>query len=442
MTGSPEMLGGRRQDPAPQDPRRDPGRPLQARAPGRPGGQRHRRHRPRGVEPLPVLLGPLRRADRRRRARPWSAPPPRTTSTSASSPRRPTTRRCSRSCATTGSLSAATRRRLARAAFAHTAAYDAAIVAWLDAGRPDAGLGSGRSHRGRRRGGGALGRPAADPAPDPRAHRGAALRREPAPARLALPHRRHGRAGGTRWSSTGATRCRTSTSSTATPPGGWSTSWPPTPVPGRRPWPSSSTPTRAAPPSPADLVTAYERALECDVQSAFGGVVAIGGDVTTEVAEAVAAGPQADVIIASSYTPGGAGEADEPAQGHAPPLGAGPRAGGPPAAQPRRQRAGAGRRHLRLTPQRVAHGHEAAAHRRRVARPGAGLAGLRPHDLERHRRGRQRTGGRGGRRAAVAGRGRRDRRAEGGRAGQGRRRARATPSSPSPTGCSCWPTPG
>ena len=29
-----------------------------------------------------------------------------------------------------------------------------------------------------------------------------------------------------------------------------------------------------------DLVTAYERALECDVQSAFGGVVAIGGDVT------------------------------------------------------------------------------------------------------------------------------------------------------------------
>jgi phosphoribosylaminoimidazolecarboxamide formyltransferase/IMP cyclohydrolase len=52
-----------------------------------------------------------------------------------------------------------------------------------------------------------------------------------------------------------------------------------------------------------DLVTAYERALECDVQSAFGGVVAIGGDVTAEVADAVAAGPQADVIIAASYTP-------------------------------------------------------------------------------------------------------------------------------------------
>ncbi len=52
-----------------------------------------------------------------------------------------------------------------------------------------------------------------------------------------------------------------------------------------------------------DLVTAYERALECDALSAFGGVVAIGGDVTADVADAVAAGPQADVIIAASFTP-------------------------------------------------------------------------------------------------------------------------------------------
>ena len=52
-----------------------------------------------------------------------------------------------------------------------------------------------------------------------------------------------------------------------------------------------------------DLVTAYERALECDVQSAFGGVVAIGGVVTEALADAVAAGPQADVIIAASYEP-------------------------------------------------------------------------------------------------------------------------------------------
>lgn len=37
-----------------------------------------------------------------------------------------------------GALSDATRRRLARAAFAHTAAYDAAIVTWLDATGPEA----------------------------------------------------------------------------------------------------------------------------------------------------------------------------------------------------------------------------------------------------------------------------------------------------------------
>ena len=52
-----------------------------------------------------------------------------------------------------------------------------------------------------------------------------------------------------------------------------------------------------------DLATAYERALECDVQSAFGGVVAIGGVVTDAVADAIAAGPQADVIIAAGYEP-------------------------------------------------------------------------------------------------------------------------------------------
>ncbi len=51
----------------------------------------------------------------------------------------------------------------------------------------------------------------------------------------------------------------------------------------------------------ADLPVAYQRALECDPQSAFGGIVAIGGPVTTTVAEAIAAGPQADVIIAQSY---------------------------------------------------------------------------------------------------------------------------------------------
>jgi phosphoribosylaminoimidazolecarboxamide formyltransferase/IMP cyclohydrolase len=50
-----------------------------------------------------------------------------------------------------------------------------------------------------------------------------------------------------------------------------------------------------------DLITAYRRALEGDPLSAFGGIVAIGGPVTVGVAEAVAEGPQADVIIAPSF---------------------------------------------------------------------------------------------------------------------------------------------
>ena len=84
----------------------------------------------------------------------------------------------------TGAISLETRRRLARQAFAHTAGYDAAIVAWLDEREQD---GPGR-RRGRRRHRPRDGRPAArvDP-PDPRARRLPPLRREPAPARRPLP---------------------------------------------------------------------------------------------------------------------------------------------------------------------------------------------------------------------------------------------------------------
>ncbi len=49
---------------------------------------------------------------------------------------------------------------------------------------------------------------------------------------------------------------------------------------------------------------AFARALAADPQSAFGGVVAIGGEVDDDLARAVAAGPQADVIVASGFSPG------------------------------------------------------------------------------------------------------------------------------------------
>jgi phosphoribosylaminoimidazolecarboxamide formyltransferase/IMP cyclohydrolase len=201
-----------------------------------------------------------------------------------------------------GSLSAATRRRLARAAFAHTAAYDAAIVAWLDAGGPT---------------------PAADLEGATTADAEEAELSEVLPPTLHLtlertevlrygenPHQRGSRyrvAGTTSWwddmvqhagnplsylnifdgdaawrlvhelaGDAGAGQVAVAIIKHANPCGA----------------------------AVADnLVAAYERALECDPLSAFGGVVAIGGDVTDEVADAVAAGPQADVIIASSFAP-------------------------------------------------------------------------------------------------------------------------------------------
>ena len=51
----------------------------------------------------------------------------------------------------------------------------------------------------------------------------------------------------------------------------------------------------------SSLSDAFAKALAADPQSAFGGVVAIDGVVDTALAELIAGGPQADVIIASSF---------------------------------------------------------------------------------------------------------------------------------------------
>ena len=52
------------------------------------------------------------------------------------------------------------------------------------------------------------------------------------------------------------------------------------------------------------LLEAFTTSLEADPQSAFGGIVAIGGHIDDELAAAISAGPQADVIIASSFSEG------------------------------------------------------------------------------------------------------------------------------------------
>ncbi len=189
-----------------------------------------------------------------------------------------------------GSLSDATRRRLARAAFAHTAAYDAAIVAWLDAGGPGPGPGAAELAA------------VLPPTLHLTLERTAVLRYGE------NPHQR-----GARYRTAGTT----SWWDDLQQHGGKELSYLNL-FDGDAAWrlvhelaqdagqPAVAIIKHANPCGAAvadDLVTAYERALECDVQSAFGGVVAIGGVVTEALADAVAAGPQADVIIAASYEP-------------------------------------------------------------------------------------------------------------------------------------------
>ena len=119
----------------------------------------------------------------------------------------------------------------------------------------------------------------------------------PHQARRALPHHAAPRAGGTASSSTAASRSATSTSTTPTPRGGSCTTSATEPDRSR----SSSTPTRAASRSPTTSPTAYQRALECDERSAFGGIVALNRPVDAATVERMVAGPQADLVIAPGY---------------------------------------------------------------------------------------------------------------------------------------------
>ena len=53
----------------------------------------------------------------------------------------------------------------------------------------------------------------------------------------------------------------------------------------------------------ADVLTAYDRAFECDPMSAFGGIVALTAPVTEAVAQEMVGNAKADVLIAPSYDP-------------------------------------------------------------------------------------------------------------------------------------------
>jgi len=52
------------------------------------------------------------------------------------------------------------------------------------------------------------------------------------------------------------------------------------------------------------LAEAYQRALECDERSAFGGIVALNCPIDAATGERMVAGPQADVVVAPGYASG------------------------------------------------------------------------------------------------------------------------------------------
>ncbi len=179
---------------------------------------------------------------------------------------------------TRGELSDETRRRLARSAFAHTAAYDAAIVAWLDGDDPlppTIHLALERAEICRY-------------GENPHQH-GARYRSAPGWWDAVVQH------GGTALSYLNifdADAAWRLVHELAQDSGGR----------------AAAVIVKHANPCGAavatELAAAYSRALDGDPVSAFGGIVALGGDVTDHVAEVVASGPQADVVVARSYTPG------------------------------------------------------------------------------------------------------------------------------------------
>ncbi len=181
-----------------------------------------------------------------------------------------------------GSLSEATRRRLARAAFAHTAAYDAAIVAWLDAGSEDEDL-PATLHL--------------------TLERAAVLRYGENPHQRGARYKVAGGApfwdGVVQHGGTGLSYLNLLDADAA-----WRLAHELARTAGRPAVAIIKHANACGAAVADDPAQAYERALEGDPVSAFGGIVALSVPVDEALAQAVAAGPQADVIIAPAFGAG------------------------------------------------------------------------------------------------------------------------------------------
>ncbi len=177
-------------------------------------------------------------------------------------------------------ISKTTRRRLARTAFAHTAAYDAAIVGWFDAAEPGEKL-------------------------PPTIH--LALEKDSTNLRYGEnPHQQGalykvmGRAGWMdgieQYSGVAMSYLNILDAEVA---------WQLVHDLGQQP--AAAVIKHANPCGVAvadDLATAYRKAFECDERSAFGGIVALNREVDKATCDAIVAAAQADVVVAPSYAAG------------------------------------------------------------------------------------------------------------------------------------------
>ncbi len=208
-----------------------------------------------------------------------------------------------------GALSGTRRRGLARAAFVHCAAYDAAIVDWLDtADAEDAGEAAqagDASAASDRAADAADGEDAADAAGLPRTvhlrlERAETLRYGENPHQAAARYRRAGtkslRDGIVQHSGPSLSYLNLFDGHAA-----WRLAT------DLGPRPAAVIVKHANPCGAAvadDLAVAYEQAFGCDPRSAFGGVVAVNRPIDDAACEAMVAAAQADVIIAPGYGEG------------------------------------------------------------------------------------------------------------------------------------------
>ena len=184
---------------------------------------------------------------------------------------------------TNGALSPETRRRLARGGFAHTAAYDAAVVGWFDEEE--------------------------DPILTPTLH--VAAKREPVTLRYGEnPHQRaalYRSDGADPWWANVTQHGGVALSylNLFDADAAWLLAHDLGAATGGK---AAVAIIKHANPCGAavsdSLADAYQKAFDCDPRSAFGGIVALNRPVDDETVEAMVAAAQADLVIAPSYGPG------------------------------------------------------------------------------------------------------------------------------------------